>query len=127
MRPQLLPWPAGPQQQAAAALTAYGSGRGSEHAALTALASSRLLVPVTATVSGIVRERGSAREGGGAGHVRADGGDRGAEMSVPTLIGRDGRPAGPAFTCPEGLARCAPEARTSPAPATQVWRTPAHA
>jgi SseB protein N-terminal domain len=110
------------EPRAAAALMAYGSGRGSEHAALTALASSRLLVPVIARVSGIVREQGSAREGGGAGRVRAGGGARGAEMSVPTLIGRDGRPAVPAFTCLDALARWRPEARPVPAAAGQVWR-----
>ncbi|MBO0789223.1 MAG: SseB family protein, partial [Actinobacteria bacterium] len=36
----------------AAALAAYAAGEGSEHAALTALARSRLLVPIVAVVSG---------------------------------------------------------------------------
>jgi hypothetical protein len=83
-----------------AALTAFGSGLGGEHAALTALASSRLLVPIIAVA-------------GGDGH---------SEMSLPTLIGRDGRRAIPAFTCLDTLARWRGEARPVPASASQVCR-----
>jgi len=95
--------------QVAATLAAFASGVGSEHAALTALARSRLLVPVVAVVS----------EGAGR---RTERGDRGSEMSLPTLIGRDGRPAIPAFTCLDALARWDGQARPVPAPAGRVWR-----
>src|SRR6202161_4626551 len=40
------------EPRVAAALAAFGSGQGSEHAALTALASSRLLVPIVAVAAG---------------------------------------------------------------------------
>jgi hypothetical protein len=45
--------------RAAAALAAFASGEGSEHAALTTLACARLLVPVVAT-GGPARMAGSA-------------------------------------------------------------------
>jgi SseB protein N-terminal domain len=88
----------------AAALRALGAAEGTEHAALTALASSRLLVPVVATAS----EAGPH-----------------SEMSVPTLIGRDGRPAILAFTCLDALARWRPDARPVPGEAARVWRAAA--
>lgn len=84
---------------AAAALAAFAEGTGSEHAALTALASSRLLVPLLAAASS---------------------GERVSEMSVPTLIGRDGRPAIPAFTCLDALARWRPAARPVPTEADRL-------
>jgi SseB protein N-terminal domain len=86
--------------RAAAALAAFAAGEGSEHAALTALARSRLLVPV----------------------VAAEGGEKGTEMALPTLVGRDGRRAVPAFTCLDALARWQPTARPVPASAALVWR-----
>jgi hypothetical protein len=86
---------------AAAALAAFAAGTGSEHAALTALAGSRLLVPVVAAASG---------------------GERAAEMSLPTLIGRDGRPALPAFTCLDSLGRWQPGARPVPTEPGRLWR-----
>jgi hypothetical protein len=89
--------------RAAAALVAFASGEGSEHAALTTLACSRLLVPVVASPVG------------GAG-------GRAGEMALPALVGRDGRRAMPAFTCLDALARWRPEARPVPAPAALVWR-----
>jgi SseB protein N-terminal domain len=140
----------------AAALAAFGAGLGSEHAALSALAGSRLLVPVVAVPSepearggDWTEERGSLRpsdEGrrrlkgrrrrarealsepgcagdhAEAGPGQAGGGDRGSEMSLPTLIGHDGRPAIPAFTCVEALARWDAQARPVPAQAGLVWR-----
>jgi hypothetical protein len=42
-------------------------------------------------------------------------------MSLPTLVGRDGRRAVPAFTCLEALARWRPDARPVPALASLVW------
>jgi hypothetical protein len=107
--------------RAAAALAAFGAGLGSEHAALSALAGSRLLVPVVA-----VRSEPEGAEGAEdhpeAGPGRGGGGDRGSEMSLPTLIGHDGRPAIPVFTCVDALARWDARARPVPAQAALVWR-----
>ena len=89
-----------------AALAAYQAGQGSEQAALTALAAARLLVPVVA-----VLVDGTAAQG-----------DKDSEMVLPTLIGRDGRPAVIAFTSLGALARWRPEARPVPAEADRVWR-----
>jgi len=97
----------------AAALAAFGSGAGSEHAALTSLARSRLLVPVVAAAS----EDGEE----GARGERA-GGDSRSEMSLPTLVGRDGRRAVPAFTSLDALTRWRPGARPVPTAAGRVWR-----
>jgi len=88
------------------ALAAYHAGQGSEQAALTALAAARLLVPVVAILAD-----GSAAEG-----------DKNSEMVLPTLIGRDGRPAVLAFTGLDTLARWRPDARPVPAEADRVWR-----
>jgi SseB protein N-terminal domain len=89
-----------------AALTAYHAGQGSEQEALTALATSRLLVPVVAVLAD-----GSAAAG-----------DKNSEMVLPTLIGKDGRPAVLAFTGLDALARWRPDARPVPAEAGRVWR-----
>ena len=131
------------EPRVAAALAAFGSGQGSEHAALTALASSRLLVPIVAVAAGSDGEPlrpGQARSDNGPqspGHTRSDngpqspghsrpgGGDSGAEMSLPTLVGRDGRRAIPAFTCSQALAMWRQQARPVPEPAAQVWRAAA--
>jgi hypothetical protein len=119
------------EPRVAAALAAFGSGQGSEHAALTALASSRLLVPIVAVAAGSDGEpqrAGHTRPGGepqGPGHTQSGGGDSGAEMSLPTLVGRDGRRAIPAFTCSEALAMWRQQARPVPEPAAQVWRAAA--
>lgn len=92
--------------EVAAALAAYQDGRGSEQAALSALAASRLLVPVVATLVG-----GSGPAGG----------EKDSEMALPKLIGRDGRPALLAFTGLDALARWRPDARPVPAEADRVW------
>jgi hypothetical protein len=143
------------EPRVAAALAAFGSGQGSEHAALTALASSRLLVPIVAVAAGSDGEPqrpSQARPDNGPqspghtrldngprspGHTRSDhgpqspgqsrpgGGDSGAEMSLPTLVGRDGRRAIPAFTCSQALAMWRQQARPVPEPAAQVWRAAA--
>lgn len=84
-------------------LTAFAAGRGSERAALEALARGRLLVPVVAAAAG----QGNAGQ---------------AEMATPVLIGRDGRPALPAFSCLDALQRWQPAARPVPVPAASVWR-----
>jgi SseB protein N-terminal domain len=101
-----------PDPRVSAALVAFAAGRGSEHAALTALAGCRLLVPVVALLT--------AGEQDGPGAPRRD---KSSEMALPTLIGADGRAALPAFTCLESLARWRPDARPVPAPAAQVWRS----
>ena len=46
-------------------------------------------------------------------------------MSLPTLVGRDGRRAVPAFTSLAALARWQPSARPMPAAADLVWRAAA--
>ncbi|HEY7145253.1 MAG TPA: SseB family protein [Streptosporangiaceae bacterium] len=84
--------------QAAAALAAFAAGQGSENAAVQALSSARLLVPVLA----------------------AAGQDRDSEMSVPNLVGADGRAAIPAFTSVAAMARWRPRARPVPAATAQV-------
>jgi len=89
-----------------AALAAYHAGQGSEQDALTALAAARLLVPVVAVLAD-----GSSPEG-----------DKNSEMVLPTLIGKDGRPAVLAFTGLDTLARWRPDARPVPAEAGRVWR-----
>jgi hypothetical protein len=96
-------------QQVTAALAAYQAGRGSEQAALAALAGARLLVPVVAVLAD-----GSAAEG-----------DKNSEMVLPTLIGNDGRPAVLAFTGVEALARWRRNARPVPAEAARVWQAAA--
>ena len=114
--------------RAAAALAAFASGQGSEQAALATLAGSRLLVPVVAAVSepkglkaparrAVDTARNAAAPGGS-----TQGGEKGSEMSLPTLVGRDGRRAIPAFTCLDALARWRPDARPVPAVADLVWR-----
>jgi SseB protein N-terminal domain len=104
---------------AAAALAAFAAGTGSEHAALTSLVGARLLVPVVAAT---VEEAGEGLPSGG----RAPGGghaEKASEMSIPTLVGTDGRPAVPAFTCLDALVRWRPAARPVPVQASSVWQS----
>jgi hypothetical protein len=93
------------------ALAAYQAGRGSEQAALAALAEARLLVPVVAVLA----------DGPAAGSEKTQG-DKNSEMVLPTLIGNDGRPAVLAFTGVEALTRWRRNARPVPAEAGRVWR-----
>lgn len=88
-----------------AALAAYASGTGTEHAALTALAAARLLVPVVAVLA----------------DVNTDRTEKETEMALPTLIGNDGRRAVIAFTGTETLRRWQQDARPVPVPARRVW------
>jgi SseB protein N-terminal domain len=104
------------EPQVTAALAAYQAGQGSEQAALTALAASRLLVPVIAVLADGAAADGAATDG------TALKGDKDSEMVLPTLIGRDGRPAVLAFTSVDALARWRPNARPVPAEADRVWR-----
>jgi hypothetical protein len=89
----------------ARALSAFARGTGSEHAALTALAGTRLLVPVVAILAA----------------ANADGTEKESEMAIPTLIGSDGRRAVIAFTGTESLRRWKDDARPVPVPAARVW------
>ena len=120
-----------PDPQVAAALSAFAAGQGSEHAALTALADARLLVPVVAVLA--EAEAGSAAAGGAGspdGQVPGDAGRPGrplrrekvSEMALPIMIGSDGRRAVLAFTSLRPLARWRPDARPVPVTACQVWQ-----
>jgi hypothetical protein len=106
----------GADPMVAAALLAYAAGEGSEHAALTALAASRLLVPVVAVLADPAAEADDADEADGAAPEKV------SEMALPTLVGRDGRLAVLAFTCLDSLARWRPDARPVPVPAGRVWQ-----
>lgn len=113
------------EPRAAAALSAYAAGQGSEHDAIQALCGTRMLVPiVAATVSG-----GPAGEGGGgaerAHQASAADAHRASEMSIPTLVGQDGRRAVLAFTSVAALARWRADARPVPTAAIDVWRAAA--
>jgi hypothetical protein len=110
--------------RAAAALAAFAAARGSEQAALTALAGVRLLIPVVAALAPADEApEGSSGEGrAGDGRAGAGGGEKASEMVLPTLVGQDGRPAIPVFTGLDALARWRPSARPIPAEAGLVWR-----
>jgi len=104
--------------QVTEALAAYQAGKGSEQAALTALAGVRLLIPVVAVLAdGPADQDDRAGQGDG-----AAAGDKNSEMVLPTLIGNDGRPAVLAFTGVESLTRWRRNARPVPAEAARVWR-----
>ena len=109
--------------QVAAALAAYLAGQGSEQAALSALAAARLLVPVIAVLADATAPTAAADAAPAARPAPcATAGDKNSEMVLPTLIGRDGRPAVLAFTGLDALARWRPDARPVPAEADRVWR-----
>jgi hypothetical protein len=91
------------------ALAAFAAGAGSEHEALSALAGSRLLVPVVA-----MSAHGDAQA------VSS------TEIALPSIVGSDGRPALPAFTCLESLRRWRQDARPVPALAASVWQSAAN-
>ena len=101
----------------AAALAAYGAGRESEHAVLTALARARLLVPVVAVVT--VTEDATTPDG------RALRREKASDMTIPTLTGHDGRRAIIAFTSLDALSRWRQDARPLPAAADQVCQAAA--
>jgi SseB protein N-terminal domain len=133
-----------PDPQVAAALSAFAAGQGSEHAALTALADTRLLVPVVA----VLAEAESDAESDGGAEAAAEaaasaGGtespgrpasayaarpgrplrrEKVSEMALPILIGSDGRRAVVAFTGLRSLAGWRPDARPVPVTARQVWQ-----
>ncbi len=135
-----------PDPQAAAALAAFATGGGSEHAALAALAGSRLLVPVVAVLAAEITSSGPGRAATGSadagsaatgsagpgpaatGSADSRGeisGEKASEMAVPKLVGQDGRSAIPAFTCLDSLNQWRPGARPVPAEAAAVWHAAA--
>jgi hypothetical protein len=87
------------------ALAAYAAGAATEHAVLTAVAASRLLVPVVAVLA----------------EANADGTEKETEMALPTLIGNDGRKAVIAFTSTDTVRRWRADARPVPVPAARLW------
>jgi hypothetical protein len=95
-----------PDPNVTSALAAWANSAATEHAALLALSSARLLVPVVAMLTEADAETGAEKE---------------SEMALPTLIGNDGRAAIIAFTGIETLARWRPDARPVPTPAARVW------
>jgi hypothetical protein len=99
-----------PDREVSAALAAWASSAASEHVALLALSSARLLVPVVAMLAEADATTGAEKE---------------SEMALPTLIGNDGRAAIIAFTGTETLARWRPDARPVPTPAARVWHAAA--
>jgi len=114
----------------AESLRAFAAGQGSEQAALTILAESRLLVPVVAVLAVQIEpgqiEPGQIEPGQpGAGPPAQPGagraGEKATDMAMPTLIGLDGRRAIPAFTSLDSMRAWQPDARPVPAPASRVW------
>jgi SseB protein N-terminal domain len=101
----------------AAALAAFAGGSGSEHAVLTALAGGRLLVPVVAVAADQVPRSGEAASSG------LLTGRKTSEMAMPTVVGRDGRRALPAFTSQASLLQWQPAGRPVPVPAVSVWQS----
>jgi len=93
-----------------AVIEAFAAGQGTERDVLTALAGSRLLVPVVAV-------QPDAAAGGEPGQ-----GEKASEMALPMLIGLDGRRAIPAFTSQDSMRRWPADARPVPAAARQVWQ-----
>jgi hypothetical protein len=128
-------------------LSDFAAGQGSEQAALTALARSRLLVPIVAVLAEQIGEPGADHAGPpepnppepdapepdapepdttepdatehGGGILR---GERASDMAMPTLIGLDGRRAIPVFTSMESMRAWQADARPMPVPASRVWQ-----
>ena len=101
----------------AAALADFAAGHGTEHAVMTALAGSRLLVPVVAMP---VEQPGPAEPVAARSAIRSE---KASEMAMPMLIGVDGRRAVPAFTSLESLTRWQSDARPVPVTALAVWQS----
>ena len=106
------------EPRVAAALGAFSAGQGTERDVLTALAGSRLLVPVVA----VLPDGSASGEPGQAGSRPAGQGEKASEMALPMLIGLDGRRAIPAFTSQDSMRRWQADARPVPAAARQVWQ-----
>ena len=101
--------PAGDAGQADPAVTAllaaYAVGEATERAVLTAVAASRLLVPIVAVMAA----------------SSDDGTEKETEMALPTLIGTDGRAAVIAFTSSDTLRSWRKDARPVPVAAARLW------
>jgi hypothetical protein len=105
------------------ALAAFAAGTGGEHAALVALADSRLLVPVVPVLADELTEGDGHPAGTKGQHAGRGGGEKASEMALPKIVARDGRSALPVFTCLETVQRWRPEARPVPVGATGVWQS----
>jgi hypothetical protein len=99
-------------------LLGFAAGQGSEQAVLTALARSRLLVPVVAVLAK-QPDRPDPDEHDTPAVPQAE---KKSEMAMPTLIGLDGRRAIPVFTCMESMRAWQADARPVPVPASRVWQ-----
>ena len=88
-----------------AVLAAYAAGEATERAVLTAVAASRLLVPIVAVMA----------------EANDDGTEKETEMALPTLIGNDGRAAVIAFTSSDTLGSWRQDARPVPVAAARLW------
>ena len=86
-------------------LAAYAAGQATERAVLTAVAESRLLVPIVAVMA----------------EANDDGTEKQTEMALPTLIGGDGRAAVIAFTSSGSLGSWRRDARPVPVAAARLW------
>jgi hypothetical protein len=108
--------------EVAAALADFAAGRGSEHAVITALASSRLLVPIVAVLADELESDDLESDDLGPARPPIKG-EKASEMAMPTLIGLDGRRAVPAFTSLESMSRWQSRARPVPVAAGAVWQS----
>jgi hypothetical protein len=120
-----------------AVLSAYAAGQATEHAALTAVAATRLLVPVVAVpvepAGGAAHDApGAWGDGGEAGRdgweagrdgweAGRDGWEKETAMALPTLIGNDGLKAVIAFAGTETVSRWRADGRPVPVPAASLW------
>jgi hypothetical protein len=108
-----------------AALADFAACRGTEHEVMTALARSRLLVPVVAVLADQLEPAPSRpdEQAEPAGPRSAIQGEKASEMAMPTLVGVDGRRAIPAFTSLEAMSRWQSDARPVPVTAMAVWQS----
>ena len=88
-----------------AILAAYQAGEATEHATLSAVAATRLLVPIVAVLA----------------EANDDGSEKETELALPTLIGKDGRAAVLAFTGADTLGKWRRDARPVPVPGPRAW------
>jgi hypothetical protein len=102
-----------------AALAAYAAGAATEHAVLTAVAASRLLVPVVAVLAEASAD-GTVPPVPASAHPGSRS-EKETEMALPTLIGNDGRKAVIAFTGTDTVRRWRADARPVPVPSARLW------
>jgi SseB protein N-terminal domain len=104
--------PGAPQASAAGASQASAAGASQASAAGASQASA----------AGAYRAGAPQVSAGAAHRASAAGAHRASEMSIPTLVGQDGRRAVLAFTSVAALARWRADARPVPTEAIDVWR-----